>query len=253
MKFTLSAISALLAATAIAKPTPAADVKGTTLCGSFGSVAVGEFTLYQNNWGASKATSGGQCTTFKSLSADGSVVWASNWTWTGGAGQVKSYSNVALEKVNKKLTEIKSIKSTWKWTYTGDNLVADVAYDLWLAPSVGANNQFEIMVWLGSFGGAGPISSTYGADGNATPVATTTIAGTSWKLFKGPNGDTTVFSFVAPSNQGFNGDLKAFFDYLTSSQGVSTSSVVTSLQGGTEPFTGSGAVFDTTEYTLQVV
>jgi xyloglucan-specific endo-beta-1,4-glucanase len=90
------------------------------------------------------------------------------------------------------------------------------------------------MVWLGSLGGAGPISST-----GSTPLATPTIAGTTWKLFKGPNGDTTVFSFIAPSNiASFNGDLKGFFNYLTTSQGVSTSNVVTSLQAGTEPFIG---------------
>lgn len=118
--------------------------------------------------------------------------------------------------------------------YTGTNMVADVSYDLWLAPSVGAANTYEIMIWLGSYGGAGPISST-----GSTPLATPTIAGTKWKLFKGPNGSVTVFSFIAPANIGdFSGDLKAFFDYLTSSQGVSTGNVVTSLQAGTEPFSG---------------
>jgi xyloglucan-specific endo-beta-1,4-glucanase len=144
-------------------------------------------------------------------------------------------------------------------------MVSDVSYDLWLAPSVGAANQYEIMIWLGSYGGAGPISST-----NDTPLATVTIAGVKWKLFKGPNGDTTVFSFVAPSNIGnWSGDLKLFFNYLTSSQGVSTSSVVTSLQAGTEPFTGmchveyfcltlsntllgSNCVFKTSAYTISV-
>jgi xyloglucan-specific endo-beta-1,4-glucanase len=118
--------------------------------------------------------------------------------------------------------------------YTGSNLIADISYDLWLAPSLGAANKYEIMIWIGSLGGAGPISST-----GSTPLASPTIAGTKWKLFKGPNGDTTVFSFVAPTNiQNFSGDLMGFFDYLTSSQGVSTSSVVTSLQAGTEPFSG---------------
>lgn len=112
-------------------------------------------------------------------------------------------------------------------------MVANVSYDLWLAPSVGANNQYEIMIWVGAYGGAGPISSA----GKA--IATPTIAGTKWNLFKGPNGDTTVFSFVAPSNMGdFSADLKLFLTYLTTSQGVSSSSVVTSLQGGTEPFSG---------------
>ena len=89
------------------------------------------------------------------------------------------------------------------------------------------------MIWLGSYGGAGPISKT------GSPIATPTIAGHQWKLYSGPNGDTTVFSFVAPSNLGnFDADLKLFLTYLTTSQGVSTSQVVTSLQAGTEPFSG---------------
>jgi xyloglucan-specific endo-beta-1,4-glucanase len=118
-------------------------------------------------------------------------------------------------------------------SYTGSNLVCDVAYDLWLAPSVGSDNQYEIMIWLGAYGGAGPISSTGSA------IATPTIAGSSWKLYSGPNGDTTVYSFVATSTiTSFNGDLNLFFKYLTSNQGVSTSMVATSLQAGTEPFTG---------------
>lgn len=118
--------------------------------------------------------------------------------------------------------------------YTGDNLVADVSYDLWLAPSASAPDQYEIMVWLASLGGAGPISST------GSPIATPTINGVTWKLFKGPNGDTTVFSFVAPSNiQNWSGDMKQFFNYLTSGQGVSANSVITHLQAGTEPFTGT--------------
>jgi xyloglucan-specific endo-beta-1,4-glucanase len=112
-------------------------------------------------------------------------------------------------------------------------VVADVAYDLWLAPSVGSDNDYEIMIWLAAYGGAGPISSTGSA------IATPTIGGTKWSLYEGPNGDTTVFSFVAPSHLGnFEGDLMEFFTYLTTSQGVSKSQVVTSIQAGTEPFSG---------------
>jgi hypothetical protein len=117
---------------------------------------------------------------------------------------------------------------------TGNNVVADVAYDLWLAPSAGANNVYEIMIWLGSIGGAGPISEV------GAPIDTPTILGTQWKLYKGPNGGTTVFSFVAASNiQSFEGDLKKFFDYLSSSQGVSQDMTLTSLGAGTEPFLGT--------------
>ncbi|KAJ0300628.1 hypothetical protein Brms1b_012725 [Colletotrichum noveboracense] len=239
-------VSAIMAATAVASPTPTIEKRATTWCDTFGSLATGAYTVYHNNWGAAQATSGSQCTTFNSLSS-GSVSWSTSWTWAGGQGQVKSYSNVALEKVNKQLSAIKSIPSKWTWSYTGSNIVADVAYDLWLAPSVGANNKYEIMIWLGSYGGAGPISST------GSKIASPKIAGTTWSLFSGPNGDTTVFSFVAPSNiASFNGDLKGFFDYLVSSQGVASTNVVTSLQAGTEPFSGTNAVFKTSAISISV-
>ncbi|KAK7424057.1 hypothetical protein QQX98_000667 [Neonectria punicea] len=246
MKAVTFLAQSLLAAVAVATPTPTLEKRATTWCDSWGSLATGGFTIYHNNWGAAQATSGSQCTTFESINS-GSVVWSTSWTWAGGSNQVKSYSNVALESVNKQLSAISSIPSTWKWTQTGSNLVADVAYDLWLAPSVGANNQYEIMIWLAAYGGAGPISSTGSA------IDTVTIAGSSWTVYSGPNGDTTVYSFVAASTiTSFSGDLNLFFKYLTSKQGVSTSMVATSLQAGTEPFTGSNAVFKTSAYTISV-
>ena len=58
------------------------------------------------------------------------------------------------------------------------------------------------MIWLAALGGAGPISAT------GSPIATVTLAGSSWKLFTGKNGATTVFSFVASSEvKSFKGDL----------------------------------------------
>jgi xyloglucan-specific endo-beta-1,4-glucanase len=92
------------------------------------------------------------------------------------------------------------------------------------------------MVWLGALGGAGPISET------GSPIATPTILGVNWRLYKGPgpNNAFTVFSFVADSSiSQFSGDLKEFFNYVATFQGVSWNAVVTSLQAGTEPFTGT--------------
>ncbi|KAH7011118.1 concanavalin A-like lectin/glucanase domain-containing protein [Ilyonectria destructans] len=239
-------IPAVLATVAAASPTRVLEKRATTWCDSYGSLETGGYTVYHNNWGAAQATSGSQCTTFDSVTS-GSVSWSTSWSWTGGSSSVKSYSNIALVDVNTQLSAISSIPSTWTWSYTGSDIVADVAYDLWLAPSATADNQYEIMIWLGAYGGAGPISST------GSPVDTPTLAGSDWKLYSGANGDTTVFSFVATSNiTSFDGDLNEFFTYLTSNQGVSESMYATSLQAGTEPFTGSDAVFDTTAYTISV-
>lgn len=51
------------------------------------------------------------------------------------------------------------MQSTWSWSYTGSNLVADVSYDLFTSSSAGGSNEYEIMIWLAALGGAGPISS----------------------------------------------------------------------------------------------
>ncbi|KAK6071472.1 xyloglucan-specific endo-beta-1,4-glucanase A [Seiridium cupressi] len=252
MKFTSSLVSMVLAASSAfaaptTEPTPTLGKRSTTIsCDSWGSLTTGGYTIYHNNWGSSAATSGSQCTYFDSLSGS-SVAWHTSWTWAGGSSSVKSYSNVALESVNKQLTAVSSIPSTWKWTQTGTDIVADVAYDLWLAPTSGGTNAYEIMIWLAAYGGAGPISSTGSA------IATVTIGGNSYKLYYGLNGSTYVYSFVASSTiTSFSGDMMDFFDYLTSSQGVPSSYYITSLQAGTEPFTGSDAVLTTSAYSISV-
>jgi xyloglucan-specific endo-beta-1,4-glucanase len=103
------------------------------------------------------------------------------------------------------------------------------------------------MIWLSAKGGAGPISST------GSTIATPTIGGVSWKLYSGPNGSTTVYSFVATSDQtAFSGDLKNFLTYLTSNEGVSTSQCLFTVEAGTEPFTGSNAVLTTSAYSVAV-
>lgn len=118
MKFTTSIIPAVMAITVLATPTPVAlEKRATTMCGNWGTVATAGYTVYHNNWGAGQASSGSQCTTFNSVSSAKSFSWTTSWTWAGGAGQVKSYSNVALENVNKKLSTIKTIPSTWTWRY----------------------------------------------------------------------------------------------------------------------------------------
>ncbi|KAI3397579.1 hypothetical protein diail_10551 [Diaporthe ilicicola] len=245
MKFTAEIASIVLAATS-AMAAPSAKRSVQISCGSFGSYQAGDYTIYHNNWGAAQATSGSQCTTFDSISGS-TVAWETNWNWAGGSSSVKSYSNAAVENVNKQLSAVSSIPSSWEWTYSNTDIVADVSYDLWLAPTSGGTNSYEIMVWLAAFGNAGPISSTGSA------IATPTIGSNTFKLYSGPNGDTTVYSFVADSTiASFSGDMMDFLNYLVKNEGVSDSNYITSLQAGTEPFTGSETVFKTTAYSLTV-
>ena len=115
-----------------------------------------------------------------------------------------------------------------------NNVVADVAYDLFTSSTADGDEEYEIMIWLAALGGAGPISSTGSA------IASTTINGVNWKLYSGPNGQMTVYSFVAESTvTDFSGDLLEFFTYLQKNQGLSSDQYLTHVQAGTEPFTGS--------------
>jgi xyloglucan-specific endo-beta-1,4-glucanase len=95
------------------------DKRATTWCDAYGKLETSPYIVYHNNWGAGSATSGHQCTTFDANNG-GWVVWSTEWTWEGGPYSVKSYSNVAIENVNKKLSEISSIPSTWNWRYARD-------------------------------------------------------------------------------------------------------------------------------------
>ena len=97
--------------------------------------------------------------------------------------------------------------------------------------SVSDARSYEIMIWLAGTG-ITPISTT-----GDTPLTTTTIGGISWKLYKGPNGSTTVFSFVAdPNITDYSGDLLDFYKYLMDSQGVPGDQYLAYIGAGTEPF-----------------
>ncbi|KAI8634278.1 family 12 glycosyl hydrolase [Xylariaceae sp. FL1651] len=237
--------SVALAGLALGTPTPTIDKRATTFCGQWDSLQTGSYIVYNNLWGES-AGSGSQCTTVQGLSSS-KLAWSTSWSWSGGSYNVKSFANAVVSLTAKQLSAIKSIPTTWTYTYTGSNLVADVAYDMFTSSSASGSSEYEIMVWLAALGGAGPISSS------GSPIATPTIAGVSWKLYDGYNGAMHVYSFVASSQvTNFSGDLKAFLTYLNTNRGMPTSQYLTSLGAGTEPFTGSNAVLTTTAYSVAV-
>ncbi|RAH45726.1 putative endoglucanase [Aspergillus aculeatinus CBS 121060] len=214
-------------------------------CGQWDTATAGDFTLYNDLWGESAGT-GSQCTGVDSYSGD-TIAWHTSWSWSGGSSSVKSYANAALTFTPTQLNCISSIPTTWKWSYSGSSIVADVAYDTFLAETASGSSKYEIMVWLAALGGAGPISST------GSTIATPTIAGVNWKLYSGPNGDTTVYSFVADSTtESFSGDLNDFFTYLVDNEGVSDELYLTTLEAGTEPFTGSNAKLTVSEYSISI-
>ncbi|KAK2058629.1 family 12 glycosyl hydrolase [Colletotrichum caudatum] len=239
-------VAAALPALALASPTPTVGKRAATFCDQWGSAVTGTYTVYNNLWGASSGT-GSQCTTLTGLSG-GSLQWSTAWSWSGGPYSVKSYANAVVNVNKKALSAINSIPSTWNWNYSGTGIVANVAYDLFTSSTASGPAQYEIMIWLGALGGAGPISAS------GSPVARPTVAGRAWDLYRGTNGQMTVFSFVASggSVQSFSGDLKAFATYLVGSQGLPASQILQSIGAGTEPFVGSNARFTTAAYTASL-
>jgi len=245
MKFSGLIIPVALASTALAAPAALAE-RATTFCGQFDLTTISPYTIFNNLWGEASATSGSQCTTVTGVT-NGKLVWSTSWTWAGGQGDVKSYANAQITS-NKVLSTITTIPTTWDWTITGSSIVADVSYDTFLSTSANGAAEYEVMIWLDAIGGAGPISNT-----GSTPLATVTIGPATWKLFTGPNGSMTVFSFVAETAQtGFVSDLKLFFQYLITNHGVSSSLFLTTIGVGTEPFSGSNVVLTNTAYSVVV-
>ena len=101
------------------------------------------------------------------------------------------------------------------------------------------------MVWLAALGGAAPI-------GYPNAIATTTINGVKFTLYKGTT-DWTVFSFVAENETtSFSGDFNNFIKYLTTNQGVPSNYYLQTIGAGTEPFTGSGATFSVSKYSISM-
>ncbi|PNS18275.1 hypothetical protein CAC42_7644 [Sphaceloma murrayae] len=246
MHFPTLLTAAMLALTTSAHPTTTLE-KRAAMCGQWDNVVSGKYTLYNNLWGRD-AGSGSQCTTLDSASSS-TIKWNTKWSWSGGNTHVKSYANV-VTKINKvAVSRISTMLSSWEWSYTGSGVVANVAYDLFTGNTATSDALYEIMIWTGALGGAGPISST------GSPIATVNLGNRLWKLYKGPNGQMTVFSFVPASGQGgsYNGDVMAFINYLVKSQGMPSSQILQSVGAGTEPFVGSNAVFTTTKYTLAPV
>lgn len=220
-------------------------------CDQYGSTTSGQYTLYNDLWGESAGT-GNQCYTLDSASPLG---WTSTWSWSGGPNSVKSYANVVYSGYTPTmLSKLPSIPTSWSWSYTGSSIVADVSYDLFTSSTATGSNEYEIMVWLAALGGAGPIASSYGADGKPVAVGQMTAGGVTFNLYAGSNGvQKQTYSFVATAPaQSWSGDLNVFLQYLVKNENFDASQYLVSLGAGTEAFTGSNAVFKVSSFSVAV-
>ncbi|KAH0588122.1 hypothetical protein H2248_006843 [Termitomyces sp. 'cryptogamus'] len=248
--FSKLAAIVLLAPLAFAAPTKELElvkrqIDTSTHCGQWDSITAGQYTLFLDQWGLSGASSGSDCASITSLSGT-TIAWKNTWTWVGGTG-VKSYTNVALNSgLNKQLSAISSIPSTWKWSQSNSGtVVANVAYDLFTSSSSGGSAQNEIMIWLANYN-AGPISAVYNSDGTPQPKASNiSLGGRTWDLYFGSNGVNDVYSFLPTGSAivtSFSADVNVFLKYLTSNQGLSALQFLTTFEAGTEATSGSATL-----------
>ena len=100
----------------------------------------------------------------------------------------------------------------------------------------------EIMIWLYTAGGAGPIG---------TKQTTVTIDSASWDLYRGST-TWNVFSYVRTANATSAViNVMDFMNDLVARGWVQSSKYLSSVQSGTEIFTGTGEL-DTTGYYCRV-
>ncbi|KAI0747557.1 endocellulase [Fomes fomentarius] len=229
-----------LAASAVARPAE------TTLTGQYDCAPAGAYTLCQNLWGKNAGV-GNQNSTLITTSGN-SVSWRTQWDWQNGPNNVKSYANVLHNSAKGiQLQNIKSAPTTWQWQHQTESsgIRVDVSYDIWTGvqpsgdPATSASS-YEIMIWLAGKGGIQPVGSQV-----QTGIS---LAGHHWNLWKGPNANWEVLSFVSQDGDinDFSVDLNAFFDYLVQNQGVAGTQYIQAIQAGTEPFTGSADLLTST-------
>jgi xyloglucan-specific endo-beta-1,4-glucanase len=102
------------------------------------------------------------------------------------------------------------------------------------------------MIWLAALGGAEPIGYSKG------PIATISLSGVTWKLYKGTN-TWTVYSFVATNEvTDFSGDIMDYFNYLVDHDGLPSNYYLQTIGAGTEAFTGSDVWFTVSPYKISM-
>jgi hypothetical protein len=207
----------------------------TQICDQYGTTTVGGKYVVQNNRWGSSAT---QCisvtdTGFSIIQQDG----------TGNlSGAPVSYPSIYLgchysncspgSPLPAQISKITSAPSSISDTYPASGTY-DASYDIWLnaTTDVSGVQDTEIMIWLNHTGSINPVGSATG---------TATIAGHSWTVWTGNNGQNNVVSYVQAGLSSLSFDVKAFIsDTLGRGSTYGTTSwYLTSIQAGFEPWIG---------------
>jgi hypothetical protein len=235
----LVAVLALLvpaSATMVAVVAPVTFAATGQICDQYGSTTQGNYIVMNNRWG----TSATQCinvTTngFQIVQQDGTGNLSGAPTAYPAIYAGCHYSNCSPNtNMPALISSITSAPSSVTTTYPSSGTY-DAAYDIWLndTTNVTGVQKTEIMIWLNHTGSIQPIGSQTG---------TASIAGHSWNVWTGNNGQNNVVSYQAnPAGlTSLSFDVLTFVkDAITRGSGYGTTSwYLSSIQMGFEPWVG---------------
>jgi hypothetical protein len=188
------------------------------------------YIINNNNWGQ-------ESTSYQALDYVGNSFTVNVTSGSGGGANVVSFPSIYIgangnigvgdayntwkdSGLPKKISEMKSAKSTFQWS-GGNSGNYNAAYDIWFAktsPTAGSYNDGIsgfIMIWTFKPGSSQPI-------GDSGKTRAATIDGKGYHVWRGNRNATAtgtdgagrpVISYVADStNNNFSSDLKLFFD-----------------------------------------
>jgi hypothetical protein len=204
------------------------DITNCTMawCSSaqFGSMLFGQYTMYNNVWGAT--TGAGQ-----TIQSNGPAQWRTFSTFPETSG-VKSYPNASLDLNGKTINTLGSCTSSFNVTVPASGSW-ETAYDIWV-PS-------EIMLWMNKNGQVGPIAQAWNDDGTpVVTVANVTVGGHTWDVYRG---GANVISFVRQGNiNSGTVDILAILNWTASQGWISNTSNLGKFQFGFEITSAPGGL-----------
>ncbi|MFC0005655.1 GH12 family glycosyl hydrolase domain-containing protein [Micromonospora siamensis] len=206
----------------------------TQICDQYGSTVIGNKYVVQNNrWG----TTATHC--INATATGFSITRQDGVSPTNGAPV--SYPSIFAgchytncspgTNMPIQVKSISSAPASISWNYIS-GATYDAAYDIWLDPTPKKDgvNQMEIMIWMNRQGPIQPIGS---------PVGNTTLAGRSWEVWRGSNGQNNVISYVASSPiPSMSFDALEFINDTRNRGAITNDWYLTSIQAGFEPWQG---------------
>jgi hypothetical protein len=232
----LAAAGAVAVAAATISVVAALPAAAATICEQFGTVDSSGYVIMNNAWGTSathciETTATGFRITQQNGMGNTSGAPASYPAIYLGCHYTRCSQTNTLPRV---INQIGSAPTQVSVTYPGSG-TWDAAFDIWMNVdnNVSGVQDTEIMIWLNRQGGIQPIGG---------PVGTVNLAGRSWQVWTGSNGQNNVVSYLFQGSalSSFNADVMEFVrDTLSrGSQYGNNNWWLTSIQMGFEPWIG---------------